>query len=257
MKIVACQTPHLDIGEKDKILELFRKSINSDIICFPENFLQHEVTPKNYQSSVVAEAKKFFSFSARKFGKYVAMGSVTEKVNGSFYNRAYLIGKDGRIIGHYDKINIDRTESWKSAGKKARVFKTGIGSIGLLICRDLLYPECSASIAKQGADLIIMPAFWCSYNSRYPKSYTKMFYNGKEPREVDSLVAARAIENGIAFAFVNGAEGNKERKLLGRTQIAVPFYGTIARIDGNESKILKAKIDISLVQQAKKAYGFG
>ena len=75
-------------------------------------------------------------------------------------------------------------------------------------------------------------------------------------KEVDSLVPARAFENGVGVVFVNGAGETSQEILLGKSQVAVPFFGRIARLDHNKEDILIAEIGLKVISDAKKGYGF-
>ena len=77
----------------------------------------------------------------------------------------------------------------------------------------------------------------------------------KIPKEVDALVSARAIESETVFVYVNAA-GNfsKSDILLGRTQIALPFYGTTDILSHNKEGVIIKEVDLSIVKDAKKVY---
>ena len=78
------------------------------------------------------------------------------------------------------------------------------------------------------------------------------------PDEVTKVVSARAIESETVFVYVNAAgtfNYNGEKNiLLGKTQIALPFYGTTGILNHNKESILTKEIDLSIVRDAKKVY---
>ncbi|MBA7625669.1 hypothetical protein ES703_33101 [subsurface metagenome] len=54
--------------------------------------------------------------------------------------------------------------------------------------------------------------------------------------------------------FVNGCGDFKTKRLLGHTQINIPFYGTVALVGANEEKLLAEEVDLDLTELAEKVY---
>ena len=143
-------------------------------------------------------------------------------------------------------------------GNDVSVFKTKIGNIGIEICRDLLYPEITRRLMLKKADIVFCPSFWSAKSSSYDWIYNNKYFKNKTPKEVDALVSARAIESEIVFVYVNAAgkfngDGSKDI-LLGRTQIALPFYGTTNILNHNKEGTIIKEIDLGIVKDAKKVY---
>ena len=144
------------------------------------------------------------------------------------------------------------------AGNKVSVFKTKIGNIGIEICRDLLYPEITRKLMLKNAEIVFCPSFWSAKSSSYEWIYNNKYFKNRIPKEVDVLVSARAIESETVFVYANAAgsfnaNGIKDT-LLGRTQIALPFYGTTNRLNHNKEGILIKEINLSIIKDAKKVY---
>jgi hypothetical protein len=73
-------------------------------------------------------------------------------------NTAFLLGRDGREIGRYDKVNMPIHELDKKRGETFPVFHTpDLGDVGMLICYDMVFPEAARCLALQGADIIFHP----------------------------------------------------------------------------------------------------
>ncbi|MBI2139320.1 carbon-nitrogen hydrolase family protein [Candidatus Woesearchaeota archaeon] len=261
--VMLAQTGYLDVFQSQSSIEkIFNKacSNNADIVVFPECFLQEGISKKRFSPKAAAQAKSLFSYLSRKCRVCSIMGSVVEKAGNKLFNLSYLFGPDGAIIGHYDKVNLNGNErKWITPGNKYPVFKTPFGKIGLMICRDLLYPEAARALAKNGAEIIFCPSHWSSYSEKYPAVYRKYVPKGDFPKEVDALVQARAFENGVAVVFVNGVGHGKGKKgdiPLGRTQIAVPFFGAVKKLSHCRERVLEYAIDLKIIRDAKKGYGF-
>jgi predicted amidohydrolase len=97
------------------------------------------------------------SAAARHKMYLVVCSDFTER--GGIYNTAFLLGRDGKEIGRYHKV----CPTWSEAGVRQRgnsfpVFPTpDLGTVGMLICYDLVVPETARCLALAGADIIFFP----------------------------------------------------------------------------------------------------
>jgi predicted amidohydrolase len=78
--------------------------------------------------------------------------------SGSVRNTAFFLGRDGREIGRYHKVNMPIAELYKRRGDGFPVFPTpDLGTVGMLICYDMVFPEAPRCLALAGADIIFHP----------------------------------------------------------------------------------------------------
>jgi predicted amidohydrolase len=99
-----------------------------------------------------------FGDLAREFGTAIVGGSLYlhDAETDTFRNRVYLFDADGTVVGSQDKLNLDPDEQdLVSPGTDLAVLATRFGRLGILIGRDVLYPELARLLAAQGADLIV------------------------------------------------------------------------------------------------------
>jgi predicted amidohydrolase len=98
---------------------------------------------------------------AMRAGVTILAGSMpTALDNGRVVNRATLFVPDGRS-GHQDKIVMTRfeREQWDiSGGDTLRLFRTGLGPIGVSICYDVEFPMIARAQAEAGAKIILAPS---------------------------------------------------------------------------------------------------
>jgi predicted amidohydrolase len=81
-----------------------------------------------------------------------------ERVGDAIYNAAVLLGRQGEIIGKYYKIQLPAIERWTvTRGNSFPVFPTEFGTVGILICYDLAFPEIARSLALSGAEVLFCP----------------------------------------------------------------------------------------------------
>jgi len=77
---------------------------------------------------------------------------------GAVRNTAFFLGRDGREVGRYHKVNMPLQELHKKRGDSFPVFPTpDLGSVGMLICYDMVFPEAPRCLALAGADIIFHP----------------------------------------------------------------------------------------------------
>jgi len=80
----------------------------------------------------------------------------------------------------------------------------------------------------------------------------------KIPDEVTPLVSARAIESETFFVYVNASgtfnHNGAKNLLLGKTQIALPFYGTTDILNHNKESVLMKEVDLGMIKDAKRVY---
>lgn len=113
---------------------------------------------------------------AKERNAYVVAG-IYEKEGATLYNTAVLLDRKGDVVGKYRKVYLPReeVEAGLTPGVSYPVFRTDFGTVGLMICYDVFFPDPARALAAQGADLIAMP-----------------IWGGDE-----NLAKARAIENGV------------------------------------------------------------
>jgi len=73
-------------------------------------------------------------------------------------NTAFLLGRDGKEIGRYHKVSPTWSERTVKPGDSFPVFRTpDLGTVGMLICYDMVMPESPRCLALAGADIIFWP----------------------------------------------------------------------------------------------------
>lgn len=232
---------------------------NCSIICFPEVFLTGGLNKLKYNPEIPSKAKKSFSRLSEEYCIYSIMGSIIERKDKNFYNISYLFDDNGKILGSYKKNHLTKGEAkYLKSGNDVHVFNTKIGNIGIQICRDLLYPEITRKLMLKGAEIVFCPSFWSSKSSSYDRIYNNKYFKNEAPKEVDALASARAIESEVIFVYVNAAGNFSSRDakdvLLGRTQVALPFYGTTDILRHNRQGAIIKEIDLGMLKDAKKVY---
>lgn len=96
--------------------------------------------------------------AAAEHRMYLVVCSDAIDPDGRTYNTSFLLGRDGREIGRYRKVNLPMGEQNHSRGREFPVFATrDLGTVGMLICYDMVFPEAARCLALQGADVVFHP----------------------------------------------------------------------------------------------------
>ena len=96
--------------------------------------------------------------TAAKHRMYLVVCNDTAEPDGTTHNTAFLLGRDGKEIGRYHKVNLPLGEQSHTRGDRFPVFQTpDLGGVGLLICYDMVFPEAARCLALGGADIIFHP----------------------------------------------------------------------------------------------------
>lgn len=177
------------------------------------------------------------------------IGSLAVTLEGEerFANRSFLIGPDGGVIAHYDKIHMFDVDvcdgqSYRESrayrpGEAAMLATAPFGKIGMTICYDLRFPHLYRRLAQAGAEILTIPA-----------AFTRV--TGEAHWHV--LVRARAIETGsFVIAPAQGGKHEDGRETFGHSLIVAPWGDVLAEADGAEPGIILADLDLNEVAKAR------
>lgn len=148
--------------------------LKPDLVCLPEAFTAAGV--RYERAEEVAEKLdgptiKILSGKAIDGNCYIICPLLTKR-EGKVWNSTVIIGRDGEIIGIYDKVHPvtsshDYTvfEGGVAPGREYPVFDLDIGRVGIQICFDICFPEGWFELGRKGAKIM----FWVSaYNGGFP-----------------------------------------------------------------------------------------
>ena len=193
---------------------------------------------------LIKEIKKI----AKKFKKWILIGSLPIKDGKKFRNRSIMIGPNGKIVKYYDKISMfDVKLTKKETHKESKTFNPGSkfvsvnlpwGRLGLTICFDLRFPEIYRNLSKKKLNFISVPS-----------AFTKI--TGQ--KHWITLLKARAIEN-FCYIFAPNQTGKntKKRETFGHSVIISPD-GKILKIKKTGAGIIYENIDPKISLNLRKA----
>lgn len=99
---------------------------------------------------------------AREHKLYVVWPRVEYDPDRGLRNTSILVGRDGEVIGRYDKMfpTIGEIEKGIIPGTEAPCFDTDFGRVGLMICFDLNFREVHESLARGKPDVVVFSSMY-------------------------------------------------------------------------------------------------
>jgi predicted amidohydrolase len=156
-------------------------------------------------------------------------------------NTSALFDRDGNRLAIYRKQHLF---GYRSAESQLLVPGESLGiadfegfTVGMTTCYDLRFPELYRSLAEAGASLVLVPSAW-----PYPRV-----------EHWQILSRARAIENQLYVATINGSGSHDDATLLGRSTIHDP-WGTVLASTDDEPAIVYAEIDPERVEAVREEF---
>jgi omega-amidase len=238
---VACAQMGIIFGDKaanlNAVVQMARQAADKqiDLLVLPELFSTGFCLS---QANLLAEKPLGHSVQllrdlASRFRMLIVGGSLLERRVDKIYNTCPIIGKDGRLLGTYDKIHLFppfEEDRYLTPGTKLPIIKTSFGQLGVMICFDIRFPETARSLTLQGAQMIICPA-------EFPVERISVWA---------TLLRARAIENQVVVVGCNSVGSDGNNVFGGRSAIINPEGKTLAQAD-DSPQLIDAVVDLDQI----------
>jgi len=220
-----------------------------DVLALPEDtlgILHWELGNKTLITQVLPEAVgrmlDRLGKAAASHRMYLVCCNDTAKPDGTYRNTAFFLGRDGREIGRYYKVQPTVNESDRVRGTSFPVFKTpDLGCVGLLICYDMVFPESTRALALAGADIIFDPTLGGAAMTDDPDLDRAAF----RTRAVDNFVYLVVSPRGSG-AIIVSPQGKVLAEGKGQNAIAMadidPFGGREAGDNANFQQDMRARL---------------
>lgn len=156
---------------------------------------------------------------------------------GRTFDTAFVIGRQGEIIGRYRKVHPAATNSLEKIyfryGAEFPVWEIDGWRVGAIICYDTFFPEAARMLAVQGAELLVFP-----------------FAGGNIPLWFE-LHQIRAFEN-LAYVAVCDKVGQEGDWNFGGKSVLIDPLGTIlAKASASDEETIVADLDRQQVFAAR------
>ncbi|HLE96318.1 MAG TPA: carbon-nitrogen hydrolase family protein [Candidatus Thermoplasmatota archaeon] len=225
------------------VVDALRRT-RSELVVFPELFLSGYAVRDHVHR--VAEpldgpALTEIARACRDSGRWCVVGFPRRaEARGVVHNSAALVGPDG-VAGAYDKVQLPtfsvfEEDLYFKEGNSLPVFDTPFGRIGLVICYDLFFPECTKTLALRGADILVCPSASPTISQRY----------------FETILPARAIETTTWLLYTNLVGAQDQAMFWGGAQAWGPRGDRKARGPDHTPATTTVEIDLDEVEEARR-----
>lgn len=229
-----------NLSRMGQLIEEIAGKEQVDLILFPElvnTGYECGVKFTDLAETVPGHAINLLGKKASTFNVHIAFGMVEKKrVESVLYDTAILIGPDGELIDRYHKVHLRGEERLAfRAGYRFPLMETEFGNLGILLGWDLCFPEACRAYTLAGADLIAVLANW----------------EADETTQWQTLIKARAIENGIFVCGVNRVGQEYTYTFGGDSLVAGPTGETLVHIAGPQESFGIARLDLDEIRKVR------
>jgi len=185
---------------------------------------------------------------AGELNQTVVIGATTYKRErpNECYNSALVIDGDG-LRGVYNKTHVPNIvgpkgeivseATWWASGEDIAPIKTNVGSLGIHICYDFIFPGVTRTLAVQGADLLInVTAAVCGYESTW-----------------DAFLPVRSAENAMPYVHVSIVGEQGELSCFGGSRVYSASGTVLGELPRNEEGLTVVTIDLDETRLVRSA----
>jgi predicted amidohydrolase len=145
------------------------------LVVLPENFSFLGATDADRVAAIEkfgdGPAQRFLAETAESLGLWLVGGTIPIRDQGDrASSRSLLVGPDGRVAAHYDKIHLFDVDipgraaeryaesATTLAGTRVVAAKTPLARIGMTVCYDIRFPALFHRLSVLGTDIVVVPA---------------------------------------------------------------------------------------------------
>jgi predicted amidohydrolase len=226
------------------------------LVVLPENFSFLGATDADRVAAIErlgdGPAQRFLAETAESLGVWIVGGTIPIRDAGErASSRSLLVGPDGRVAAHYDKIHLfdvdipgGATERYSEsattlAGTRVVAVKTPLARIGMTVCYDIRFPALFHRLSVLGTDIVVVPAAFT-----VPTGEVHWL----------PLLQARAIES-LVYVVAAGQWGEHAggRKTYGHSLILGPWGELLGHLPAGPG-VVCADLDIIRLEDLRQRF---
>lgn len=227
------------------------------LVVLPENFSFLGATDADRVAAIEkfgdGPAQRFLAETAEGLGLWIVGGTIPirDGGDGRASSRSLLVGPDGRVAAHYDKIHLFDVDvpgranerysesATTLAGTRVVAAQTPLARIGMTVCYDIRFPALFHRLSVLGTDVVVVPAAFT-----VPTGEVHWL----------PLLQARAIES-LVYVVAAGQWGEHAggRKTYGHSLILGPWGEVLAELPAG-SGVVCADLDMIRLEELRRRF---
>lgn len=231
----------------------------AQLVVLPENFSFLGATDADRVAAIEpfgdGPAQRFLAETAEALGIWLVGGTIPIRSPSDGGERAssrsLLVGPDGRVAAHYDKIHLFDVDvpgranerysesATTKAGTRVVAAATPLARIGMTVCYDIRFPALYHRLSVLGTDVVVVPAAFT-----VPTGEVHWL----------PLLQARAIES-LVYVVAAGQWGEHAggRKTYGHSLILGPWGELLAELPAGPG-VVCADLDIIRLEELRQRF---
>ena len=231
----------------------------AQLVVLPENFSFLGATDADRVAAIEpfgdGPAQRFLTETAESLGVWIVGGTIPIRDGGDAGERAssrsLLVGPDGRVAAHYDKIHLFDVDipgrvnerysesATTLAGTRVVAANTPLARIGMTVCYDIRFPALFHRLSVLGTDIVVVPAAFTVPTGEV---------------HWQPLLQARAVES-LVYVVAAGQWGEHAggRKTYGHSLILGPWGELLAELPTGPG-VVCADLDMIRLQELRQRF---
>jgi nitrilase len=221
------------------------------LVVLPENFSFLGATDADRVAAIErfgdGPAQAFLAETAKRHAITIVGGTIPVRDGGErASSRSLLVGPDGNVIAHYDKIHLFDVDipgraaerysesATTLAGTRVVAAATPLGRIGMTVCYDIRFPALFHRLSMLGTDIVVVPAAFT-----VPTGEVHWL----------PLLQARAIES-LVYVVAAGQWGEHAggRKTYGHSLVLGPWGELLGELPSGPGVVV---VDLDMIRLAE------
>ena len=232
------QTCHPADGNVPELVDAYAQKAHDqgvDLLVFPESLMSRYEAER---AAFLAESQPIggpftqaIDAIAARYGLWIVYTMNEANPEGLPFNTAIISDDNGARAGVYRKVHLFDSATTQESERMAvgntlfDPIDTPFARLGLGICYDLRFPELARAAALKGCEVMVYPSAWVDGPGK--------------ARQWETLIAARAIENGMfAVGVCRADEG-----YVGCSTVAAPDGTMLVQGEYAKEQLLACEID--------------
>ncbi|WP_223703028.1 carbon-nitrogen hydrolase family protein [Sutcliffiella deserti] len=234
-------------AEFDADFVLFPEFLTTQLLSFPVEGKKQTIQDlPSYTESYY----ELFCDLAMSSGLHIIGGTHVIEKEGKLYNAAHLFYPDGRI-SIQTKLHLTPTEveEWNiTPGEGLQVFETDKGTIAMLTCYDIEFPEVVRLVKAMGADVVFCPSCTDDRHGFHRVRYT---CHARTIENQIYVVTTGTVGSLPTVDFMRGNTG--QGAIISPNDVPFPPGGIVVEGELNQDMVVTGDLDIALLEKVRQS----